>query len=157
MSRNRIHPFMTLAVVALVSTGLAFAGGAGCTQSTEACATHYKEKYQTKGWLGVEMDKSKTGMKTVTKVMSGSPAKKAGFQVGDQLVSINGIPYDEANYDKIKAMGKEKMKIGSQVVYGLKRGPETITAEVTLAKIPDEVLAKMIDKHQKTEHQVAKK
>ncbi len=156
MRISKLFVVATVAAVALVASGLVLAGGHGCTQKAESCATDMKAKYQTKGWLGIEMDQKEGDALTVTKVFPASPAEAAGFQVGDQLLSVNGIAHTEANHEKLMAMKKEGMKIGDKVTYEVQRGSNNLTLEATLVKIPEDVLASMIEKHKKEDHKVAK-
>jgi S1-C subfamily serine protease len=143
-------------VLAVALTGVAVAGHAKCTKSTEECATYMKEKYQTKGWIGMEKDRNSDGTMTVQSVMPNGPAEKAGFKSGDILVSINGVSLSVENEAKLKAMHESGFKIGDTLAYGVKRGADITTVSVVLERIPDAVLATMIEKHTKESHQIAK-
>ena len=92
---------------------------------------------------------------TITKVYPGSPAEQAGFRTGDKLVSINGISATEKNEEKLQDAWK-KSKIGDQVTYVVSRDAQDMTLKATLAQIPQDVLADLIDQHMKADHQVAK-
>jgi C-terminal processing protease CtpA/Prc len=143
-------------VLAVAVSGLALAGHGGkCTKSTEECAAAMREAYQSKGWIGIEAEKNEEGALMVRSVLPNSPAERAGIQAGDLLVSVNGVSYSKENEAKLKEM-KTSLSIGSTADYGVKRGAETLNVKVTLERIPDTVLAAMIDKHAKEEHQVAK-
>src|SRR5262245_13125399 len=111
MRRNRWIGLLTLACFGLLVGSLALAGGHGCTMKPEECAKETTTYYKTHGWLGVEKDHNEDGTLTVTKVIPGGPAEKAGFQVGDKIVSINGMALEAANEEKLKAMKKDGMKI----------------------------------------------
>lgn len=147
---------MMLAAVILVATGFALAGGAGCKGTAESCGEQIRIKYQTKGWLGIEIDLDPEGTVTIAKVYPGSPAETAGIQVGDQLVAMNSVAYTTANHEKLKVIKREQAKIGASMTYDLKRGAETLTIEATLAKIPQAVLSAMIDRHATEEHASAR-
>jgi C-terminal processing protease CtpA/Prc len=115
-----------------------------------------REAYQSKGWIGIEAEKTEDGALKVSGVLPNSPAERAGIKAGDLLVSVNGVSYNKENEAKLKEMKKTSLKIGSTADYGIKRGDETLTVQVTLERIPEAVLAEMIDKHAKEEHRVAK-
>ena len=146
-----------LAVLTIAASGLATAGGHGkCTKSTGECATAIKAKYETKGWSGLDKDKNEDGSMTIRAVAPGSPAEKAGIKAGDVLVSVNGVTLSEENEAKLTAMHESGFKIGDTVAFGIKRGVDISTVNVTLEKIPQAALADMIAKHTKEAHQIAK-
>ena len=92
---------LVFAIVALTAT--AALAGEECTESTQACLNHMAAK-ASKGWLGIDGEKSTdpAGYK-VTKVIAEGPAAKAGFQVGDVLVALNGVNYaSTAEMKKVK-------------------------------------------------------
>jgi C-terminal processing protease CtpA/Prc len=147
---------VVVAGLAVALSGLAVAGYAKCTKSTEECAAYMKQVYQTKGWSGMEKDKSDDGTMKVLAVLPNSPAERAGIKAGDVLVSINGVSLSKENDEKIKAMHETGSKIGDTMAFGVKKGADVSTVSVTLEKIPEAVLATMIEKHTKAEHQVAR-
>jgi S1-C subfamily serine protease len=134
----------------------ALAGHAKCTRSAEDCAAHMKEMFQTRGWAGLDKDFNEDGTITVRAVLPKSPAEKAGIKAGDLLVSMDGVTLSKENEAKIEEMKETGMRIGDTVSFGVKRGKEIVTVKVTLEKIPDAVLAGLIDKHAKEEHQIAR-
>ncbi|HEV8335448.1 MAG TPA: PDZ domain-containing protein [Candidatus Polarisedimenticolia bacterium] len=156
MRRNHWIGLLTVACFAAFIGSLALAGGHGCTMKAEDCAKEMTTYFKTHGWLGVEKDHNEDGTLTVTKIAPGGPAEKAGFQVGDRIVSINGVALPSGNEEKLKAL-KEGMKIGDTVTYEVSRNGQNVTLQAGLTKIPDDALAAMIEKHQKEEHQVARK
>jgi S1-C subfamily serine protease len=146
-----------LGVLAIAASGLAVAGSHGkCSKSTQECATYLKEKYETKGWSGMEKEKNDDGTMKVLSVLPNSPAEKAGIKTGDVLVSINGVTLSTENEAKLKAMHESGFKIGDTIAFGIKRGADISTVNVTLERIPQAVLAGMIEKHTKEAHQIAK-
>ena len=148
---------LTLLTVALISGGLGLAGDTPCKHRLETCAEKIKSKYEYRGWLGIETDRGKDRALTIKNVLPGSPADRAGFQARDRLLSINGIPYDEANREQMKKLFKEGTKIGDKLSYVVQRGPEEVTLEATLVKIPPDVLEAMIQKHEQKAHAMAQK
>lgn len=129
----------------------AFAGhGEKCTQDAQACLSHYSA-YKDKGWVGIELDKSGEAM-VVKAVVATSPASKAGFQVGDQLVAMNGAKYGDKEAMK-KVQGD--WKAGQEVSYTvLRKGVEKKLA-VTLGAMPEDVFAKMVGAHMISDHMAA--
>ena len=155
--RHLVRSIAVLAVVVLVSGGLALAGHGGkCTKTTAECAAYMKEAYQTKGWSGIDADKNEDGSIKVLSVVPKSPAEKAGLKAGDVLVSINGITFSPENESKIMEMKKTQMTIGQSAEYGVKRDGQVTMVKVKLERIPEATLAQMIEKHTKEEHQIAK-
>jgi len=153
-NRMDLRGALFMAVLAL-AVGAAVAGEHGkCTKSAEECAAMMKEKYQTRGWMGVELDQNEDGSMRVTSVMPDSPAQKAGLKADDTLVSVNGstLPKDAPE----KAMKGDDWKIGNTVALGIKRGDDVSAVKVTLGRIPEALLAKMIETHTKEHHEIAK-
>lgn len=131
----------------------ALAGDYGkCTADAQACLDHMAAKFEKKGWVGLELDKSdKDYGYVITAVVPDSPADKAGFKEGDLLAAVNGIQLSEANEAKLKE-AKEGMTIGAAVVYTVERKGKSKEIEVTLAKMPGEVMAQWIGYHMMNDH-----
>lgn len=157
MRSSIVKSVVGLVVAAVAFGGVALAGHGGkCTKSSADCAAHFKESYQNKGWLGIEADHTESGALKVLSVVPGSPAERAGLRAGDELTAVNGIAFTEENEGKLKAMKKSHLTIGATATYDVKRGSETLSVQATLVKIPDAVLAEMIDRHTKESHEMAK-
>ena len=136
--------------------GCGEAAGHECGMKAEKCAEHMKQMAETHGWLGVGFDMDDEAGLTINKVWSGSPAEQAGFQVGDRLVSVNGVEISDKKMEKVH----EQMwnaKIGDRATYVVARGSNTFTLEATLSKMPEEILSERINEHMKEGHQIAKK
>jgi C-terminal processing protease CtpA/Prc len=150
----------TVSLLALVLTlalsAAAFAGGENCDKETHS----RKAKLAAQGWLGIETDHPAAGQgsPTVVQVASGSPAEKAGFRQGDVLVALNGIPLKAENKARIKA-AKADCAVGKTVTYTIERGGAQQTLTATLARVPEDVLAKWVEMDEKDEAaaKVAKK
>ena len=127
----------------------------GCTASKEECA-QYMANARKAGWLGLEYDKSEAGVLTIKKVIADSPASKAGFQVGDVLVAMNGIEINDENKDKLKAY-KKTLAPGSNANYTVKRGGFSKDLTATLGTMPDAVYTAMVEEHSKEHATVATK
>ena len=141
---------LLLSLIAVVALAVpAFAGeGHTCTAPTQECLNKMAAKLKTKGWVGIEMDKSKKGGAiTVTRVVPGSPAEKAGFREGDQLVALNGIELNKDMNKEALYAAKKQMKPGKEVTYTVERKGSTVDLAVVLAKVPEDVLAQWVGGH----------
>ena len=139
-----------LFVVVTIALALpALAGDYKCTESTQACLDAMAKKLQNRGWVGIEMDHDEeTGRMEVTSVVSDSPAERAGFKPGDELVALNGMRFgDEGQEEALHAMYEQEMVPGNKVTYTVDRKGYERNLGVTLGKVPDPVLAQWIGGH----------
>ena len=170
MNGKKLLGILAAACVAVAWSGVSYAHGhdcagkagcadeaksGGCNMKAEDCAKEMKKDAATRGWLGIGLDMSDDEHMAINKVWPDSPAEKAGFQVGDKIVSLNGVECSEDNMEKVHGMLKDA-KIGDKVTYVVARGSQNMTLEATLAKIPDAVLAERIDEHMKMDHKMVK-
>ncbi|MFB3908707.1 MAG: PDZ domain-containing protein [Candidatus Eisenbacteria bacterium] len=132
--------------------------GVVCDSNTADCEQMLRTYYANHGWLGVEMICAANGtcQPTVTRVDAGSPAEKAGFQVGDVLTSLNGIAFTAENAEAVGKLMNEGFKSGDKVRYTAAREGKTVDLQAKLAKIDDARLAEMIQAHVST-HQPAER
>jgi predicted metalloprotease with PDZ domain len=138
----RAKMLLTVMLVTFVASA-AFAGGK-CTDNTQACLNNIAAK-QTKGWLGTDGEKNaEPAGYRLTKVYADGPAAKAGLQVGDILVAMNGISY--ASTDEMKK-AKQSLVPGSKATYTVVRDGKKQEVEVTLGQIPAPVLEASVGKH----------
>ncbi len=129
-----------------------------CTASPADCEKMMRTYYQTHGWLGIEMDTAEGSMMpTVTSVVAGSPAEKAGFKVGDLLTTINGITFDEKNAQALQGIMDKGFGAGQTVTYTAKREAQIVTLTPVLASIPDAKLIQMVATHMATAHKQQEK
>lgn len=117
--------------------------GEKCTYDTQTCLNHMVGSAATKAWLGIEKEKTEGGVKVIG-VTPGSPAAKAGFQVGDMLTAINGMSMGS---DALKNSYVQINKVGSTNKYTVQRAGKSIDLQVTLEKMPDEVFTNMLGHH----------
>lgn len=144
----------SLVTVAAVALALGFgaaaarAGGEKCaTAHTQADYQRMAEKMAAKGWLGIETEKDAQGRYAVASIAPDSPAARAGFQVGDVLVALDGIALgDEKSKEKLHA-AKKALGPGKSVRYTVARAGAERTLTATLAPVPREVLAQWMGEH----------
>ena len=138
-----------LTVVMMMAVGApAFAGDASkCSASTQDCLNYMVKNLDNRGWVGIEMnDKGGTGMMIVTKVIDGSPAQKAGFEVGDTLVAVNGVAFSDENEKQLKDI-QYAMTPGADFTYTVSRRGSRVDLDVELGDLPDSVKAQWVGSH----------
>jgi hypothetical protein len=134
-------------------------GGQQCSMSPADCEKMLRTYYENHGWLGLEMACAKEDdvEPTVTRVIPGSPAEKAGFKVGDTLVAVNGIAYGPESMEAIQKLMSDGMKVGDKIAYKIVReGKSDKQIKTKLVRIPDTVLAQMVSDHVTTAHKSEK-
>jgi C-terminal processing protease CtpA/Prc len=118
-----------------------------CSYKVEDCVHAMKEKLSQRGWVGINMERDEeAGGVVLTWIASDSPAERAGLRKGDLLTSLNGVPYDEANEEKL-AKEYKSFRSGSIATFGIKRQSEAMEIAVELEPLPEEILAKWIGEH----------
>ena len=115
-----------------------------CTKTTQECLDMMTAGLRAHGWVGLEYDK---GALIVKRAVPGSPAEAAGFQSGDVLVALNGLRFDDEKTKEARAADKKTMAPGKNVTYTISRGGYEKKLTVTLAEVPNEVLAQHIGSH----------
>ena len=144
--KRMIGLMVAVFVVALAAPAFAGSGGK-CTQPTQVCLNHWA-KGKDKGWAGMQFDEA-SGTTTVKSITAGSPAATAGFEVGDVLMTINGIkPADKEALKKAKG----EWKVGQTVSYVVTRAGAEKPLTVTLAPMPPEVFASLVGSHMLESH-----
>jgi len=135
-------------VMILVTSVPAMAGDATrCSASTQDCLNHMAKNLNNRGWVGIEMDdKGGVGMMVITKVIDGSPAEKAGFNVGDALVAVNGVEFSEENNKELKDI-QYAMSPGADFTYTVSRKGSKVDLDVELGTLPDSVKAQWVGNH----------
>jgi len=70
----------------------------------------------------------------IKEVTEQSPAKNAGLEVGDIILSVNGKKYNGDTFsDALSAI--KSTKEGKSVILGIKRGEETLEKEIKISRI----------------------
>ncbi len=145
---KRLSILAALALVAVIAAPSWAGSGEKCVADAQTCLNKMSAK-KSGAWIGLEFDKSAEGVMKVKRVVADSPAEKAGFQVGDVLVALNGAKMSD--YDAMKK-AKGAWSVGQQVTYTVERkGAETAVA-VTLGEMPTEVHAAMVGYHMIDHH-----
>jgi len=149
-----VAPLLAMAFAA----GSAVAGGyTKCSSAnTQECLDMMAKKLNNRGWLGVEIN-DESGSMLITRILPDSPAQQSGLVAGDVLFAVNGIQYTESNQDTLSAI-REAMTPGTTFTFTiLKGGKDKQDVAVTLAKMPEEVMAALIGKHLLEMHLTAEK
>lgn len=137
--------WLILGLAALLAVP-AVAGGK-CKYDTQTCLDMMVEHYKSKGYAGIELDTDpETGALTIKAVVADTPAEAAGFKIGDQLIAINGLVLADTDEEELHKAWQE-MTPGTKATYTILRNGKKIDVEVTLAKLPDELIAKYIGMH----------
>ena len=120
----------------------AFAGGEHCTAGTQECLDMMAKSFAHRGYIGIEMDESETKAAVIKKVVADSPAEKAGLLTGDILLTVNGMAPEEA----FTALS-ETMVPGAELALAVERDGRRQDLTVTLAKAPEELVARWVGAH----------
>jgi hypothetical protein len=117
-----------------------------CPYSTQECLNTMAQRLKNAGWIGIEYDQELPGHPKVTRVIPGSPAEKAGLQVGDELVSLNGVDTKDGSEEKMK-QARGDWTPGHTAHYVVKRKGELKPIDIVLGTWPADVLARYIGEH----------
>ena len=98
----------------------------------------YMKKRGHGGFVRAEWDE-------ITEIIANSPAEEYGLRVGDVLTAMNGMGMEEL--EKNWAELKKQMTPGKTVTYAVDRGGKTKQMDITLAEMPESVLAQWVGKH----------
>jgi len=144
---KRVIGVLSVVMIMVVAVPAIAADANKCTASTQDCLNHMAKNLNNRGWVGIEMDdKGGVGMMVITKVIDGSPAEKAGFEVGDALVAVNGVSFSEGNEKQLKDI-QYAMTPGADFTYTVSRKGSKVDLDVELGKLPDNVKAQWVGNH----------
>jgi len=139
----QISSALIAGVLSLALTGSALAGDTpGCTADTQTCLDQMATKLSKRGYMGLEFDKGADGQYVIKHVVEGTPAARAGFRTGDVVLVVNGAKWNDED-----AMRKLDWSIGSKLAVKVLRGHEKKVMNVTLTRMPDDVIARYIGAH----------
>ena len=126
-----------------------------CPEPLDHCVRTMVERTAHRGWVGIEMDREDgQPYLVIQRVIPDSPAEKAGLKPGDMLVGFNGIPYKEANQEKLEAAYQKEMTIGNTITYTIARQGQRKDIRIELVAIPEAVRAQWIGNHVLRYHQL---
>jgi predicted metalloprotease with PDZ domain len=136
---------VALSMMMAMAAAMPLMAGEGhkCKYATQECLDHMAKELKHRGWVGIEYNGETM---EVTGVIPDSPAEAAGFRAGDVMVAHGGVEIAEASKEDIKKL-QEKMVPGAQTKYTVVRDGERVELEVTLAELPESVLAQWIGHH----------
>ncbi len=138
---------LTVAIALLIAAVPVVAGSdEKCGAEAQDCLNQMVQHFQSRGWVGIELDSDDTGVLTITKVEPDSPAETAGLKKGDVLLAMNGIRFSEETKEAMKG-AQAKMTAGATVTYTVDRAGRNMDLDVSLGSIPDTVMAKWIGRH----------
>jgi len=153
MSRSMRTLTLVLAILALVLAAPAFAGGKDCqhpakdTKATKAQMMEKAKMIKHAGWTGIEAERDSHGILVVTAVHPDSPAAQADLRAGDRLVAYQGIEISKKNHEALKK-AKKARHVGAEVTYTIERAGQRHDIALTIAEVPDAVLAEMLGERQ---------
>jgi thiol-disulfide isomerase/thioredoxin len=82
-------------------------------------------------WIGVGLEKSTS---RIDSVFEGSPAAKAGFRIGDEIVDVDGVPVSNVNEFRLQVA---RYRIGQKLPIALRRNGAAMSIVVEVAERPD--------------------
>ncbi|NJN64954.1 MAG: PDZ domain-containing protein [Acidobacteria bacterium] len=138
-------------LMALVSPAALAGDTMDCTLSTEECVQKLATELRDRGFLGVELDQAQEGEgMLVKKVVPGSPAAAAGFEIGDVLVAIGDVVFAADNKDAVTA-AFHGARPGDLIRYKVERNGRERTLKARLAKMPEPIMAEWLETY-RTKH-----
>jgi C-terminal processing protease CtpA/Prc len=146
---RRLACGLVVVLICVVAVPLVAGEEQRCRASTQDCLNYMSTHLKERGWVGIEYDEEN---QKVLRVIEGSPAEKAGFRKGDVMVAIDGVDIVDKNSAKIEKIKFEQNKPGSQVTYTVVRAGMKKNLEVTLAAVPDDIMAQWVGRHMLEDH-----
>jgi len=86
-----------------------------------------------RGWIGINFEEAEPGDLRLVKIISGSPAEKAGLATGDRIISINGEPLKMPVIQIDEAVSWPP---GTSVQFEIQRGDKLLNLPVLLGEGP---------------------
>ena len=148
MNRQRAATVTAALLLAAWCGAAAGESGQKCTYSTQECLNHMSAKMKATGWIGIEYDMDDPGgTAKITKVLPGSPAEKAGLQVNDLLIALNGVELMKKQNEAALQKARKEWKPGQTVTYTIKRAGVSHQIPLVLGEWPADLLARYIGSH----------
>jgi len=138
-----------VALVLFLIPAHAGAGPGRCPEpDAQTCLDHMVARHH-QGWLGFEYERSDEGVVQIHEVTPYSPAARAGFRVGDVLLTMNGADFGDPSSVK-KARGD--WLPGQLVIYTVRRGTTPKRISVKLGRQPEKDFVRMLGRHMLENH-----
>lgn len=152
MRARQVVIFLAI-VVGLVASVVAslVTGVEECTTPTDDCVRSMVARLRTQAWLGIETDGLDDLTGTITAVVPGSPAETAGFEVGDVVMTLDGLDLGHASRDEL-ARVTARLRPGSVLAVTLAHAGRQVSRSARLTAPPGDVVARLVGEHVITAH-----
>lgn len=131
---------VVLALLFLLPVAAVHAAQPKCPLDPEACLEQFA-LMKERPWLGVEVHTDSLGRRSITRVVPGSPAQRAGVKVGDELLRVDG----KAPADWFA--GKAGWKSGDTKDVTVLRGGRERALHMPCEAIPEDLFARIVGEH----------
>ena len=146
--RSRRIPTLTLAC--LLAGALPAAAGdhsekKKCSTETTVCIREMAAEAERRGWIGIEFTSPED--LTITRVVAGGPAEKAGVEVGDVWTGLADFRFAETGLKESMKRVKKTLAPGAEVAFHLRRGGQELTLTIEPVRVPQHILAQWVGQH----------
>ena len=124
-----------------------------CGAEATICIREMAEGLKKRGWIGIEWG-DKDPRPTISHVVAGSPAAKAGVRVGDIVMAFEGISTDEDD-EVIWAAMKRSLVPRKVITLAIVRDGNPLELPVELVAVPEHIIAQWVGKHVLDNHAAA--
>ena len=108
---------------------------AGMVWFAYCAGDNFDKAFGPKGFIGIEYDESLI----IVRVLPNSPAESVGLQVGDKIVSINGVkPITQTDVYRLISKNRPGSRIKFTILRKVSESRVIITFGVILVKKPNE-------------------
>ncbi|MFQ5350537.1 MAG: PDZ domain-containing protein [Thermoanaerobaculia bacterium] len=116
-----------------------------CGAEATFCIREMATQLRKRGWIGIEWNET-DGRPEISHVVQGSPAAAAGVEVGDIVMSFEGVSTDEED-EVVWAAMKRSLVPGKVITLAVVRDGTARELQVELVAVPDHVVAQWVGKH----------
>jgi S1-C subfamily serine protease len=146
-------PALTFGVATLATARDAEKQKKKCSAEATVCIRDMTDALRQRGWIGIEWG-DKAARPVISHVVAGSPAAKAGVELGDIVMAFDGISTDEEE-EVVWAAMKRSLVPGKIITLAVVRDGAALDLEVELVAVPEHVIAQWIGKHVIDHHAAA--
>jgi S1-C subfamily serine protease len=114
-----------------------------CTKDFQTCINELAKQLQKRGWIGFSLSQI-DGKIVVAGTAQEGPARKAGFEPGDVIVSLNGTKYDNV---KELAKAHAQFKVGDILSYKVVRDGKEQELDVLLTEATSGIIGLWMGEH----------